>query len=375
MSKKGKSTISVHTGTITDPNGGTSSPILPSTAYQYVGVDKYFYPRYFNVPNHEAIEKKIAELEGAERGMVFSSGMAATMSILLSFLKSGDHVLLQKDIYGGTHDSVSKELTRLGIEVTFSHSDAESIKSNIKVNTQVIFIESPSNPLLKITDIEAIASIAKAHNIISVIDNTFASPINQNPHQLGIGIVMHSATKYLGGHSDISAGAATMSAKHFDQLRETALHLGGNLDVQAAWLLERSMKTLQVRVERQNSNAQSIAEFLSEHPNISSVHYPGLKTHPLHEIAEKQMNGFGGMLAFEVKGDPDNFVQQLKVISPAMSLGGVESTVTSPTQTSHARISAEQRKELGISDQLLRLSVGIEDVNDLINDLKQALEA
>ena len=374
MKKIGQSTLSVHSGTIKDSNGGTTSPIYPSTAYQYVNVDKYFYPRYFNVPNQEAAESKIAALEGAEKGMIFSSGMAATMSILLSFLENGDHVLLQEDIYGGTHDSVTKELTKWGIEVTFSNSSIEALINNVQVNTKIIFIETPSNPLLKITDIEAVAHLGKEKGITTVIDNTFASPINQNPHKYGIDIVMHSATKYLGGHSDISAGAATMSAHHYERIRESSLHLGGNLDVQACWLLERSMKTLDIRVREQNKNAGLIAAKLVEHKKIETVYYPGLESHPLHKLAKKQMSGFGGMLSFEVSGDADEFVKSLQLISPAMSLGGVESTITAPTQTSHARISEDQRAALGIKSNLLRLSVGIENAEDLIEDLIQALD-
>ncbi len=374
MKKQGKSTTSVHGGGLKDPHGGASSPIYPSTAYKYVGVDKYYYPRYFNVPNQEAVENKIAELEGADSGMVFSSGMSAIMSIILGFLKSGDHLLLQQDIYGGTHDSVSKELARMGIEANFCPSDPESIEAGIRPNTRMIFIESPSNPLLKITDIRAIASIAKSQKLVSVIDNTFASPINQNPHALGIDIVMHSATKYLGGHSDISAGVASMSNDHRNIIRETSLHLGGNLDVQACWLLERSMKTLEVRVNRQSENALAIAEFLNNHPKVEAIYYPGLSDHPQHALAASQMSGFGGMLSFEVSGDPDKFVQLLNVVSPVMSLGGVESTITTPAQTSHARISPEQRAHLGIKDNLLRVSTGIEDADDLIEDFRQALD-
>ena len=370
---KGKSTVSVHSGTVKDPNGGTASPIMPSTAYSYVDVDKYHYPRYFNVPNQEAVETKIASLEKCERGMVFSSGMAATMTIMLSLLKSGDHVLLQRDIYGGTHDSVTKELDRLGIEVSFCDGIVAELEKGIRNNTRVIFIESPSNPLLKITDIEAVADLCRTRNITSIIDNTFATPINQNPHTLGIDIVMHSATKYLGGHSDISAGVAAMSAEYFERIRETSIHLGGNLDVQACWLLERSMKTLEIRVSKQNQNAMAIAEFLQNHAKVSKVFYPGLESSDGHELARKQMSAYGGMVAFDTDSDPNDFVKRLKLINPAMSLGGVESTITCPAQTSHARISAEERAALGITDSLLRLSVGIEDISDLKDDLELAL--
>ena len=368
-----KSTKCVHTGTIKDLNGGIVSPISPSTAYNYVDVDTYRYPRYFNVSNSEAVEKKMAALEGAEEGILFSSGMSATMTTLLSFLRSGDHIILQEDIYGGTQDSVRTELNKFNIDVTFCAGKRDSIASNIKGNTKVVFIESPSNPLIGIIDLQAISELAKENNITTIIDSTFATPINQTPHSYGIDVVLHSATKYIGGHSDISAGVITLSSELKNQVRETALHLGGNLDTQACWLLERSLKTLEVRVVRQNQNAEAIAKFLDTHSEVSKVNYPGLNDHPDHDLAKSQMSGFGGMLSFEVSGDPDRFVKSLKLISPAMSLGGVETTITSPSQTSHARISAEERASLGISDQLLRLSVGIEGETDLINDLEQAL--
>ena len=368
-----KSTKCVHVGTQNDINGGTVSPISPSTAYNYRNVDTFRYPRYFNVPNHKAVEQKLAALEHAETAILFSSGMSATMTVLLSLLQKGDHIVLQKDIYGGTHDSVKTELKRFGIKVSFSASDITSFEDSIQDNTKVLFIESPSNPILGITDLTAINTLCQSKNIVSIIDNTFASPINQTPHDFGIDIVIHSATKYLGGHSDISAGIATMSESYKVTVRETALHLGGNLDTQASWLLERSLKTLFIRVRQQSSNAQRIAEYLEKHEKISRINYPGLESHPQHQLAKSQMSGFGGMMSFEVLGNPDDFLNNLKIISPAMSLGGVDSTITSPCKTSHARISKEERLELGISDNLLRMSTGIEDPDDLIDDLKHAL--
>ncbi|MDH5398669.1 MAG: aminotransferase class I/II-fold pyridoxal phosphate-dependent enzyme [Cyclobacteriaceae bacterium] len=370
-----KDTQCVHTGGIEDSAiGGVVSPIYPSTAYNYVDADKYMYPRYFNIPNHTAVEQKLAAIESTENAVLFSSGMAATMTVLLTFLQKGDHVFLQSDLYGGTNDAVSVEMKKFGIEYTFAPALKDSLIKNIQPNTKVIFIESPSNPLLKVTDIREVVALAKEKQIITVMDNTFASPINQNPHNLGIDIVIHSGTKYLGGHSDICCGIACMSDELTSRVRETGVHYGGNLDAQAAWLLERSLKTLHLRVSRQNENALAIAKFLSNHPKVENVYYPGLENDPYHQLASNQMSGFGGMLAFEVAGNPDMMVKRLKLIKPAMSLGGVESTIGSPSQTSHARIGAQQREELGIKDNLLRMSVGVENATDLIADLEKALE-
>ncbi|MDH5599492.1 MAG: aminotransferase class I/II-fold pyridoxal phosphate-dependent enzyme [Cyclobacteriaceae bacterium] len=369
-----KETKSVHSGGIEDPFGGVTSPIIPSTAYNYLEKDKTAYPRYFNTPNQEAVAAKIAALEGGEMGLVFSSGMAATMAIILTFLKHGDHILLQNDIYGGTHDAISVELTKFGIQFSFVQGNVKSITENIRENTKVIFIESPSNPILKITDIQKIANVAKENNIISVIDNTFASPVNQNPLDLGIDIIMHSGTKYLGGHSDISCGASISSKELGQRIRETSIHLGSNLDAATCNLLERSLKTLYVRVEKQNENAFKIARHLEKHPSVEKVYYPGLESHEDYAIAKAQMNGFGGMVSFEVKTDPIQFQKKLRLIKSAISLGGVESTVCSPVLTSHARMTPEERAAINVKDSLIRMSVGIEHIDDLINDLDEALQ-
>ena len=357
---------------------GVTMPVFTATAYEYMGVDKYVYPRYFNTPNSAVTAAKLARLEGAEDAILFSSGMAATITVLMSFLETGDHVLLQNDIYGGTHDSVRVEMERIGVKVTFADANPDSFRNEIRPDTKVIFIESPSNPLLNITDIRSIVKLAREHNILTVFDNTFATPLNQNPHELGIDIVIHSGTKYLSGHSDLSCGVATSAAQSLSAvIRERAIHFGGNLDAQATHLLERSLKTLQVRVEKQNQNALNLAKWMEGHPVIKKVNYPGLQSHHQHELAKSQMSGFGGMLSFEVKGEKEiatEVVKKLKLIKPVMSLGGVESTITSPVQTSHARMSPELREKLGITPQLLRLSVGIEDLDDLKGDLKQAFD-
>jgi len=371
-----KETRAVHTGTQFDEGTqGTNSPVYTSTAIGYLdsGVS---YPRYFNTKNQHAVAEKIATLENTGSALVFSSGMAAISSALFTFLKTGDHIVFQKGLYGGTTNWMDKELRKFGIEFTVAEGNSPNdFEKVLQKNTKMLYIESPSNPLLAITDIEAAAEFAKEHNLISAIDNTFASPANQNPADFGIDLVIHSATKYLGGHSDICAGAVAASKEHISKIRETALNLGGSLDAQTCYLLERSIKTLFVRVKQQNSNALEIAEFLSNHPAINKVFYPGLPSHKGHEIALKQMKGFGGMLSFELKNkDIVSFQKNLKLIQPAISLGGVDTIITAPTLTSHKLLSDTEKEKEGITDKLLRLSAGIENAEDLINDLQQALE-
>ena len=271
---------------------------------------------------------------------------------------------------------MNKELQKFDIEYTVAEGNTPAdFKNVIQKNTKMLYIETPSNPLLAITDIEATAEFAKANHLISTIDNTFASPANQNPADFGIDLVIHSATKYLGGHSDICAGAVAASEEHIAKIRETALNLGGSLDAQTCYLLERSIKTLFVRVKQQNQNAAKIAEFLSNHPETGRVYYPGLTSHNNHKTARKQMKGFGGMLSFELKNkDIVSFQKKLQLIQPAISLGGVDTIVTAPALTSHKLLPDAEKEKEGITDKLLRLSVGIENASDLIDDLKQALE-
>lgn len=369
-----KLTQSVHVGSVGDPLfGGLVNPIYTSSAYDYDTLVRY--PRYFNTPNQTAVIKKIAALENAEDGLLFSSGMAAIMTSLFALLKSGDHVLFQNDLYGGTHHAALNELKRYGIAHTMTDvTNVSDFEKAIRPNTKVIYIETPSNPLLKITDISAVAKIARKHKVVTIIDNTFASPVNQNPIDLGIDIVTHSGTKYIGGHSDLCCGVAVTSKRLADKIRESAKHFGGSLDANTAYLVERSLKTIVVRVQQQNKNAMTLAKFLDAEPRISAVYYPGLKDHPGHTIAKKQMKGgFGGMLSFEVKGNPEKFLKRLKIIRKAISLGGVESTIAQPVKTSHSKLSAQERKAAGISDKLLRFSVGIEQAEDLIQDILQAL--
>lgn len=372
-SKHSKLTTSVHAGSKGDPlHGGIVNPIYPSSAYDYDEVVRY--PRYYNTPNQLAVVEKITALENAEDGIVFSSGMAAIMTSLLAIVKSEDHVVFQSDLYGGTHHAALNELNRYGIAYSMADAQPDQIKKAIRKKTKVIYIETPSNPLLKITDIQGVAKVARAHGITTIIDNTFASPVNQNPLDFGIDIVTHSGTKYIGGHSDLCCGLMVSSKKLTAQIKGSAMHFGGSLDAQTCYLVERSLKTIVLRVNQQNANAMAIAKFLESESKVNKVFYPGLKTHPLYAVAKKQMTGgFGGMLSFEVKGDPDKFMKKLKLIRKAVSLGGVESTINSPRKTSHAKLTVEERKQAGISDKLVRLSVGIEDANDLIVDIKQAL--
>lgn len=349
-----------------------------SSSYAYEDVDVKRYPWYYNTPNQEALGKKIAALEHCEAGMVFGSGMAAISTALLAFLKQGDHVVVQKTIYGGAYNFITKEFPKYGIDFDFTDGFNENdFRSKIKSNTKVIYIETPSNPLMELTDLEMISEIAKEHQLISMIDNTFASPINQNPGDFGIDIMIHSATKYMGGHSDICAGAIATSKEYMNIIWQEGINLGGSLSDYTVWLLERSMKTMGLRVKAHNRNAKKVAKWLVTHPLIKKVHYPGLRTHPDYALAKKQMKGYTGMLSFELIPtiDADAFVKALILIKPSMSLAGVESTIVSPAKTSHALLSKEERLQRGIEDGLLRLSVGIEDKKDLIADLEQAFES
>ncbi|EAS18570.1 Cys/Met metabolism PLP-dependent enzyme [Flavobacteria bacterium BBFL7] len=376
--KRPVNTICVHAGNLEDEKyGGATSPIYTSTAYDYRGEGTNLYPRYFNTPNQVALGQKIAALENCEAGLIFGSGMAAISAVFMAFLKTGDHIILQRAIYGGTSHFVDAEFSNLGIEYSFVEQiNSESLKAHLKENTKMIYIETPSNPLLEVVDMTVVSAFAKANSLISVIDNTFASPINQNPADFGIDIIVHSATKYLGGHSDICAGTVSSSQKHMDQIWKTAKNYGGSLSDQTVWLLERSIKTLGLRVKRQNRNAKKLARFLEKHPSIKKVNYPGLKSHPDYKIAKAQMHGYGGMLSFEFKEsiNHNRFLEELQVIKVALSLAGVESTILAPTETSHSLLTPQQRKDQGITDQLLRFSVGIEEVSSLIEDIERAME-
>ena len=373
-----KDTRCVHSGTYKDKETmGVNTPVFTSSSFEYVDMPYIAYPRYFNTPNQKAVVDKLCALENAEQGLVFSSGMAAISTVLFTFLGSGDHAVLQEDIYGGTHHFVTADFERFGIDYTFVSNNTEDIEKAIRENTRIIFIESPSNPLLKITGIRAVAKIAKEKNIITAIDNTFATPINQNPVDLGIDIVVHSGTKYLGGHSDICCGAVVSAKSLIEKIRSSAANFGGSLNADACYLLERSMKTLGIRVEKQCDNALYIAESLENNFKIKKVYYPGLVSHAGYDTAKTQMRGFGAIVSFEPDEqaiEPGKFIRNLKLITPAVSLGGVESLICAPASTSHAKLSAKEREKLGITDSLFRLSVGIEDRADLLSDIEQALE-
>lgn len=376
--KIGINTICTHVGEVEDTQfKGAISPLFMSSSYAYEDVDVKRYPRYFNTPNQEALSKKVAMLEHSEAGLIFGSGMAAVSTTLLAFLKKRDHVVVQKTIYGGAYNFIVEEFPKYGIEFSFTEGFSEiDFSSKIRENTKVIYVETPSNPLMLITDLEMISRIAKSRGLVTMIDNTFASPVNQTPADFGIDIMLHSATKYMGGHSDICAGVVAASEEHIERIWNVAKNLGGSLSDYTVWLLERSMKTMVLRVKAQNKNAKKMAKWLDKHPMVSKVFYPGLKSHPSYELAKKQMKGCTGMLSFELILDIDSdlFMKSLKLIKQSMSLAGVESTILSPAKTSHALLSEDERAHQGIADGLLRFSVGIEETRDLIEDIEQAFE-
>jgi len=378
--KPSLNSIAVHTGTIHDAFGGVNTPIQPSTAIEYLnGHGTIPYPRNFSIPNHDAVSEKIAALEGGESALVLATGMSAISAGILAIANPGDHILMQSNIYGGTRAFVELLREKHHINVTLITSmDPETLSKHMTNETVLVYMETPTNPLLEIIDIEPITQWAKDHGILSMIDNTFASPVNQQPLALGCDIIMHSATKYLAGHSDLMAGALIGTSEYIEKCRKLSAIYGMSLNAVDLALLERSIKTIGVRVQQQNANAMEIAQWLQTHPNISAVHYPGLPSHPGHEIAQKQMSGFGGMMSFELAGNDtefrDAFLQRLDMISTATSLGGVESTMTLPVQTSHNLLLPEERADLGIHEMLIRFSVGIEDAKDLIYDLEKALQ-
>ena len=381
--KQGFETRAIHAGQEPDPTtGAIMTPIYTSSTYvqESPGVHKgYDYSRSTN-PTRKALEACIADLEGSNFGYAFASGMSASATVL-EILSSGDHVIAMDDLYGGTYrlfENVRKRSA--GLDFTFCDlSDVKALEASLKPNTKMIWIETPTNPLLKIADLKAISSFAKNNNLIAVCDNTFCSPFVQNPLEFGFDIVVHSATKYLNGHSDLIGGVVVCSDDK-TELAEQLLYLqnavGSIMNPFDSFLLLRSLKTLPVRMERHCSNAIQIANFLESHNSIQRVIYPGLESHPQHEIAKEQMNGFGGMISVEIKGGLEGakkFLERTEIFSLAESLGGVESLIEHPAIMTHASIPPEVREEIGISDGLVRLSVGIEALEDLIDDLEKAL--
>jgi cystathionine beta-lyase/cystathionine gamma-synthase len=367
-------------------NGPVSTPIYQTTTFEVSDNDEQervtttdrYYTRWGN-PTITVAEQTVAALEGTDAALTFASGMGAITTTVLALLKAGDHIVAQRDAYGGVMKFLSQWLPKMGIETTFvDTTDYAQHARAIRRNTKLIYLESPTNPALRIVDFQKIAALAKEHGLISLVDSTFGSPINQRPAQYGIDLVMHSGTKYLSGHADLTCGVVCGRQELMDQLWETRTTLGNCMDPHAAWLLIRGLKTLAVRVTRQNENAMRVAEFLEQHAKVRRVHYPFLKNHPQCAIAREQMRGGGGMVTFEVEGtgeDACRVSEAMRLFTLATSLGGVESLVSIPVLTSHAMISAEQRKEMGVTEQMVRLSVGIESVEDLIEDLVRALEA
>jgi cystathionine beta-lyase/cystathionine gamma-synthase len=364
-------------------NGPLSTPIYQTSTFEVTDMEEqvratptdHFYTRYGN-PTHTVAENAIAELEDAEAALLFASGMSAITTTVLALTKAGDHIVAQRDIYGGATKFFTQWLPKFGVEVTLvDTTDYQQHAKAIQPNTKILHLESPTNPTLRVVDLKKVASVAKQHGITTLIDSTFATPINCRPAEFGIDLVMHSGTKYFGGHADLICGIVAGRRDLIDAIHATRTTLGCNMDPHAAWLLLRGIKTLAVRVQRQNENALRVAQFLKGHPKVRSVSYPFLEGHPQRALAMEQMQGGGGVLSFEVEGtgeDACRFAEALNLFTLAPSLGGVESLVTIPVITSHAMIRPEEREKMGVTEQLIRLSVGVEHVEDLIADLDQA---
>ena len=362
--------------------GAVSIPIFQSAMFEYGGETDYHdikYIRLNNTPNHVAVHQKLMALENAEAALVTSSGMAAISTALLTVLSAGDHLLIQDSLYGGTHDFVTKDLGSFGITFDFVNADRpDSWDQKLRPKTRAIYVETMSNPLLQIPDLEAVAAFARDHGLVSLVDNTFASPMNYRPPEHGFDLSLHSATKYLNGHSDIVGGAIIGRAELVDRIKHRLDHLGGSMDPHQCYLLYRGMKTLALRVRCHNESALKVATFLAEHPKVARVNYPGLPTHPQHQRARALFDGFGGMLSFEMKGGleaAERFIEATTLPIVAPSLGGVETLVTRPATTSHRGMAPEDRQRLGITDSLIRVSIGIEATEDLIEDFGRALAA
>jgi cystathionine beta-lyase/cystathionine gamma-synthase len=362
-------------------NGAVSMPVFQSSTFEYTGQTSYHdlkYIRLNNTPNHIALHQKLAALENAEAALVTSSGMSAISTAILALLSSGDHLLAQECLYGGTHDFMLKDLSALNISFDFiDGDDPHNWEGKLNFSTKAVYVETMTNPLLQIADLKAVVDFAKSNKLVSIIDNTFATPVNFRPPELGFDLSIHSCSKYLNGHSDIVAGAVIGRKDLIEKIVHKLNHLGGSLDPHACFLLHRGMKTLALRMKHQNESAHAIAKYFQTHPAIEKINYPGLKNHPRHQRACNLFDGFGGMLSFEVKGGveaAERFIQNTTIPIVAPSLGGTETLITRPVTTSHAGLSAEDLQKLGISDSLVRLSIGIEATEDLIEDFKQALK-
>jgi cystathionine beta-lyase/cystathionine gamma-synthase len=367
-------------------NGPLATPIFQTSTFEVTDNDEqlrathtdHFYTRYGN-PTNTVAEETVAELEGVDAAQTFASGMGAITTTIMALLKAGDHIVAQRDIYGGTTKFLSQWLPKFGIETTLvDTTDYEQHERAIRPNTKLLYLESPTNPTLRVVDLKKVAALAKQHKLLSMIDATFGTPINQHPAQFGIDLVMHSGTKYLGGHTDLICGVVAGRRDLIEKIHSTRTTLGNCMDPHASWMLVRGLKTLAVRVARQNENALRVAEFLAQHAKVRNVHYPFLKSHPQYAVARTQMTGGGGMVSFEVEGtgeDARRASESMRLFTLAPSLGGVESLVSIPVLTSHAMIERAQREKMGVTEQMIRLSVGIENADDLIADLEQALEA
>jgi cystathionine beta-lyase/cystathionine gamma-synthase len=360
--------------------GAVAMPIFQSAMYEYAGETDYHdlkYIRLNNTPNHSVLHAKLASLENAEAALVTASGMAAISTTLLTLLGTGDHLLAQSCLYGGTHDFLTRDFPALGISHDFIDADApETWEAKLRPETKAIYVETLTNPLLELADLEAVAAFARERGLLSIIDNTFAKPINFRPIEHGFDLSIHSCTKYMNGHSDIVAGAIMGRRDLVDRVKHKLDHLGGSLDPHAAYLLHRGVKTLWVRVRHQNESALAIARFLASRPEVARVNYPGLPSHPRHERARRLFAGFGGMLSFELQGGADaakRFISATTLPIKAPSLGGVETLLTQPALTSHAGLSREDRRRLGITDGLVRMSVGLEATDDIVEDFAAAL--
>ncbi len=360
--------------------GAVVMPIFQTAMFEYAGETSYHdlkYIRLNNTPNQSVLGRKLAALEGAEDALVTASGMAAVSATLLALLGPGDHLLAQNCLYGGTHDLLTKEFAKFGLAYDFiDGQDPGSWKSALRPTTRAIYVEAMTNPLLEVADLHAVVRFARERNLVSIIDSTFATPINFRPIAAGFDLSLHSATKYLNGHSDIVGGAVAGRARLIEAITRKLNLLGGSMDPHAAFLLHRGLKTLALRVRFQNESALAIARFLDAHAAVARVNYPGLEGHPQHARARELFDGFGGMLSFELQGDTERaarFLARMTLATVAPSLGGVESLLTRPATTSHVGLSREDRLRLGIADNLIRMSVGIEATEDLVEDLQQAL--
>ncbi len=387
LKDKGFSTKSVHSGEKQDrETGAISTPIYETSVFGFSSTKQlidvmsnrtegYVYTRFDN-PTLRAVEKKMAKLENGEDATVFSSGMAAITSTVMTLASSGDHIVSTRDLYGGTLKLFVDILPRFGIDVSLVEAmDSNEIELAIRGNTKIIYAETLTNPTLKYLDISKVAKPGRESGVTVVVDNTFASPYNLRPIQFGADVVIHSATKYLGGHNDLTAGVVVGSEGFTKKLKETRKHLGGILDPIAAWLLLRGLKTLGLRMERHNQSGMQVAKYLERHPKVKRVYYPGLSSHPDHSIAIQQMKGFGGVVSFEIDGDIEKtmkFVESLELCLLAPSLGGTETLATQPVTSSHYFVDEESRRRAGITNQLVRLALGVEDPQDIISDLEQA---